>query len=221
MDTAVGLVEAYLRVNGYFTVTEYPVVETCKYGDHRTATDLDVLAFRFPGAGRLVPFQAGKAASDTGIPAFAPDPHLGGISDQADMLIGEVKEGRAELNSAARDPVVLRAVLNRFGCCTPDHVPDVVEALLRHGRARTHCGHLVRLVAFGSLPPANGGKYSVISLGHVHEFLEAYLREHWDVLCHAQFKDLAFGFEILLQKARRGSQEFATQYGRPPDREES
>jgi hypothetical protein len=206
MDTAVGLVEAYLRVNGYFTVTEYPVVEARKYGDYRTATDLDVLAFRFPGAGRLMPFQAGKTASDTGIPAFAPDPHLGGVSDQADMLIGEVKEGRAELNSATRDPVVLRAVLSRFGCCSPEHVPGVVQALLQNGRARTHCGHLVRLVAFGSLPPtANGRKYAAISLGHVHEFLEAYIREHWDVLCHAQFKDPAFGFEMMLEKARRGS----------------
>jgi hypothetical protein len=206
MDTAVGLVEAYLRVNGYFTVTEYPVVETRRYGDYRTATDLDVLAFRFPGAGRLAPFQTGKTVGEAGIPAFAPDPHLGGVSDQADMLIGEVKEGRAELNSAARDPVVLRAVLSRFGCCSPEHVPGVVQALLRHGRTLTHCGHLVRLVAFGSLPPAaNGGKYAVISLGHVHEFLEAYVREHWDVLCHAQFKDPAFGFEVLLEKMRRGS----------------
>lgn len=27
MDTAVALVQAYLHVNGYFTVTEYPVLE--------------------------------------------------------------------------------------------------------------------------------------------------------------------------------------------------
>lgn len=207
MDPAVGLIESYLRVNGYFTVTEYPIVEAHKCGDYRTATDLDVLAFRFPGAGRLVPFQAGRAANETGIQTFAPDPQLGGVSDQADMLIGEVKEGRAELNAAARDPVVLRAVLTRFGCCSPDHVPAVVEALLQHGRAHTHCGHLVRLIAFGSLPPvSNGGKYAVISLGHVHEFLEAYIHEHWEVLCHAQFKDPAFGFEMILEKARRGRQ---------------
>src|SRR5690349_12005948 len=134
MDTAVGLVEAYLRVNGYFTVTEYPLVETGRYGGYRTATDLDVLAFRFPGAGRLVPFQAGKTASEEGVPSFAPDPLLGGVSDQADMLIGEVKEGRAELNASARDPLVLRAALSRFGCCSTEHVPEVVQALLQNGR---------------------------------------------------------------------------------------
>jgi hypothetical protein len=178
MDTAVGLVEAYLRVNGYFTVTEYPVVETCRSESYRTATDLDVLAFRFPGAGRLLSFQAGGAPSDAGAISFAPDPCLGGQSDQADMLIGEVKEGRAELNATARDPLVLRAALSRFGCCTPDHVPEVVEALLQHGRARAHCGHVVRMVAFGSLPPLTN---------------------------KGQFKDPAFGFELLLEKARRGS----------------
>jgi hypothetical protein len=45
MDNAVGLVESYLRVNGYFTVTDYPVIEACKFGGYRTATDLDVLVF--------------------------------------------------------------------------------------------------------------------------------------------------------------------------------
>jgi hypothetical protein len=204
MDHAVALVESYLRVNGYFTVTEYPVIEACKFGGYRTATDLDVLAFRFPGAGCLLPLGGrGSKKEDSGI--FAPDPHLGGFGNEADMLIGEVKEGRAELNEGARDAAVLRAVLTRFGCCQPEHVRSVVEALLEKGCARTHCGHNVRLVAFGSLPPiSGGGKYTAISLGHVQDFLEAYLREHWDLLCHAQFKDLAFGFEVLLEKARRG-----------------
>ena len=50
MDTAVALVQAYLHVNGYFTVAEYPVLEA-QCADHqiRTVTDLDILAYRFPG----------------------------------------------------------------------------------------------------------------------------------------------------------------------------
>ncbi len=205
MDHAVALVESYLRVNGYFTVTEFPVIEACRFGSYRTATDLDVLAFRFPGAGCLVPSSGRQPSSHRELEIFAPDPHLGGFGNEADMLVGEVKEGRAELNEAARDPAVLRVVLTRFGCCEPQHVPSVVQTLLQKGCARTHCGHSVRLVAFGSLPPlSNSGKYAVISLGHVQDFLEAYLREHWDVLCHAQFKDAAFGFEVLLEKMRRG-----------------
>ena len=49
MDNAVALVRAYLHVNGYFTVTEYPVLEAARHGGYRTVTDLDVLAVRFPG----------------------------------------------------------------------------------------------------------------------------------------------------------------------------
>ena len=53
MDTAVGLVQAYLRVNGYFTVAEYPVLDATGPAGPRTITDLDILAVRLhraPGA---------------------------------------------------------------------------------------------------------------------------------------------------------------------------
>jgi len=43
MDGAVAIVETYLRLNGYFTVTEFPVVELHDGADYRTATDLDSL----------------------------------------------------------------------------------------------------------------------------------------------------------------------------------
>lgn len=205
MDHAVALVETYLRVNGYFTVTEFPVIERMKNGDYRTVTDLDILAFRFPGAGRLVLSSPGRREETESLEV---DPELGCARDQADMLIGEVKEGRAELNRGARDPAVLRAVLTRFGCCHPSHVPEVVKSLLRDGCAKTHCGHTVRLVAFGSLPAyAENPRCRVITLGHVEEFLREYMREHWDVLRHAQFKEPAFGFLLMLEKARAGQQE--------------
>ena len=54
MDTAVALVQAYLNLNGYFTVVEYPVLETSRRGPARSVTDLDVLAVRFTGAGHEV-----------------------------------------------------------------------------------------------------------------------------------------------------------------------
>lgn len=47
MDNAVALIQTYLRVNGYLTVSEYPVVEALPAGGFQTATDLDVLGFRF------------------------------------------------------------------------------------------------------------------------------------------------------------------------------
>ncbi len=50
MTTAVGLVESYLRLNGYFTVTEYQVQHPVagQPGMYETATDLDILAVRLP-----------------------------------------------------------------------------------------------------------------------------------------------------------------------------
>lgn len=205
MDNAVALVETYLRVNGYFTVTEFPVIERSRGGNYRTATDLDILAFRFPAAGRLV---TSARQGGRGPKVYAPDPELGCPSQQGDMLIGEVKEGHANLNQGARDPAVLEAVLTRFGCCRPSRVSGTVKNLMRDGRANTDCGHMVHLVAFGSLPPASKiPPCRVITLGHVERFLTDYIREHWEIVRQIQFKELAFGFLLLLEKARQGLQE--------------
>ena len=201
MDTAVSLVQAYLRVNGYFTVTEYPVIARARDGTYRTATDLDVLAVRFPNAGRLVPGRRPSGDEDH----FVVDKVLGVAADQADMLIGEVKEGRAELNEAATDPAVLRAVLVGFGCCPRAHAPRIVEELIRDGRARLPNGHLLRTAIFASIVSATDTRHQlVISLGHIAQFLRAYIDEHWEVLRHSDSKDPAFGFFMTLSKAERG-----------------
>jgi hypothetical protein len=123
------------------------------------------------------------------------------------MVIGEVKEGRAELNRAARDPTVLRTVLTRFGCCSPKHAPELVREILRKGHVLTHSGHGVRFVAFGSTAgSASGPPHTTISLGQVTSFLQGYIRQHWDILHNADFKDPAFGFLVMLEKARQGMQ---------------
>lgn len=196
MDNAVALVRAYLHVNGYFTITEYPIVEVARGGHgYRSLTDLDLLAFRFPGA-ELSPSDRER---------WAPDPALRCPQDEPDMLVGEVKEGRADLNAAARDAAALRAVLTRFGCCPPAHAELVVRELRRHGAAHVPGGHRVRLIAFGSAPPAQPTvRHEVILLGHVVEFLYAHIRRHWEALRQAQSKDPALGFLMALEKARRG-----------------
>jgi hypothetical protein len=38
----------------------------------------------------------------------------------------------------------------------------------------------------------------------VLDFLQRYVRKHWSMLRHLQFKDPAFGFLMTLEKARRG-----------------
>jgi hypothetical protein len=55
------------------------------------------------------------------------DAILGQSGDLSDMIVGEVKEGRARLNDRARDPSVLRAALVRFGCCAPHEAGDIVK----------------------------------------------------------------------------------------------
>ncbi len=149
MDNAVALVQAYLRVNGYFTITEYPVIEALEYGGYRAVTDLDVLAFRFPRAGRLIP--GAEQAKQTERELFVPDPKLGIPVESPDMIIGEVKERRAEFNRGTKEPEVIRVALRRFGCCT-EHEESSVRALLGAGQAELSCGYNVRLWPLGHLP---------------------------------------------------------------------
>ena len=201
MDTSVALVQAYLRVNGYFTVTEYPVIATRGRSEYRTATDLDVLAFRFPGAGRLVPGRHPGRDEEH----FSVDDALRISAEHADMLIGEVKEGRAQLNDAARDPAVLRAVLAGFGCCSRREAPDIAAALIRDGQVLLPTGHRIRMAIFASgVRGIEQPRQVVISLGHIVEFLSGYINDHWDVLRHSDTKDPALGFLMTLTKARRG-----------------
>lgn len=75
------------------------------------------------------------------------DPALGVAAEQPDMLAGEVKEGRVELNAAATDPEVLRVALVRFGCRPREDAPALVARLLRDGNAPLPNGHRLRLVA--------------------------------------------------------------------------
>lgn len=200
MDHAVALVQAYLQLNGYFTSAEYPIIAGTARSGFRTLTDIDILAFRFPSGepmarhGRKAPKSLDVSGIDSG---------LGVPTEAIDMIIGEVKEGRVGINTGIRDPEVLKTVVNRFG-----EVADaekVVQQLLHAGSADIPPSFSVRLIAFGSFPPgAPVPPCRIISLGHVLQFLQDYVRKHWHMLRHLQFKDPAFGFLMTLEKARRG-----------------
>ena len=199
MDHAVALVQAYLQLNGYFTSAEYPIIAGAGRG-FRTITDIDILAFRFP-SGEPMAKKTRKAPKGLDISGL--DPGLAVPIGSIDMIIGEVKEGRVNINSGIRDPEVLNAVINRFG-----QVGDpnrVVQHLLGTGTAEIPPAYSVRLIAFGSFPPgAPVPPCRIVSLGHVLEFLQSYVRKHWSMLRHLQFKDPAFGFLMTMEKARRG-----------------
>jgi hypothetical protein len=200
MDQAVALVETYLRINGFFTVTEFPVVEASRFGGVRSRTDLDILALRFPGAGAMLPSELEKNALSQ------VDPVLHCLPDAAEMIVGEVKEGKAVLNEAASDPAVLKPALVRFGCCGSGEADDVVQHLLRKGEARTHCNHRVRLFAFGSVTgPAQRRNFLTVSMAHISAYIEGYVKSHWTEMRQVAAKDPIFNLFVLLEKARSGS----------------
>lgn len=199
MDNAVAMVQSYLRLNGYFTITEFPVIQSMRHGGHRVATDLDILAFRFPRAGSLITRSGSSSVHDSTIART--DPALGLAPEEPDMIIGEVKEGRAELNKGAREPAVLRAALARFGCCDEHEVDALVDDLLRRGRATAAEGHHIRLVAFGVSRDPDPAGYHAILFRDVFSYLTEFLKEHWDTVGVAEFKDPVMAQLALMLKS--------------------
>jgi hypothetical protein len=200
MDHAVSLVQAYLQLNGYFTSAEFPVFAGAGRNGARAITDIDILAFRFPSGAPVV---QGRRAPQ-GLNLADVDEGLGVSPDAVDMIIGEVKEGRVGINDGIRNPQVLKAVISRFGG-SEEEEERLVQELLNTGNAMLGTGYSVRLIAFGSFPPGSEvPPCRIISLGHVLEYLQSYVRKHWNMLRHLQFKDPAFGFLMTLEKAKRG-----------------
>ena len=121
------------------------------------------------------------------------------------MIIGEVKEGRVNFNTSARDPEVLSTVLSRFGATRGDE-QRIIDGIRSKGEISIdESGYQVRLVAFGAMPPGDEvPPCRIISLGRVLQYLQSYVRENWAMLRQCQFKDEALGFLMTLEKARRG-----------------
>ncbi len=72
-----------------------------------------------------------------------------------------------------------------------------------HGHAITAPGHRIRLVVFGGTPgEATREHYQTIYLGHVLGFIRSYLRLHWEVFQHAQFKDPVLAFLKLDERSK-------------------
>lgn len=214
MDTAVGLVESYLRLNGYFTLPEFSVQRAASGATTRfqTATDLDIVAVRFPWAGEAilthVPHRSAGATWDPLNPReilLADDAALAVRDDVQDVLIGEVKEGASALNRALRTPEVLYTALRRIGCCPQEHFGEVGSRLAREGEALIRPGRgvmcRVRLVSFcghvGELPSS---RVLTITLDHIVRFIAHRFETYGPLLRSAQFKDPALGLLKLFSK---------------------
>jgi len=198
MDIAVNLVENYLRLTGYLTVSELEVQRKDPKGQYRIVTDVDVIAIRMPGALYV------------GDPHKAQDCALLQLEDDAlmledetiDIILGEVKQGPAELNSGIKDHAVLHSVLRRFEWLFADTTQEVIEALQRkliyRGPGRQG-GHIrVRIVAFGR---ADEYGENVIPLSRIISSLLGFFSEYEDAFRPIHFREPAPAFLRLLLKS--------------------
>lgn len=209
MNAAVAMVRTYLNLNGFFTVSELPVIRRNRDGSFDQVTDIDILALRFPLAGHIV--SRGRPGAEDDL-TFAHDPELDVSSTRMDLIIGEVKQGRPRINSALRGEEALTTALVRTGCCPPAELPRVVEEL--RGRGEAHLSAEVagipcriRLMAFGDGPPLPEGTPSsygagVVPLARVAAFIKDHLRHYRTILNPVHLSDPTLGLMHLLDKLR-------------------
>jgi hypothetical protein len=198
MDIAVNLVESYLRLNGYLTLSEFEVQERKPDGTFRAITDVDIMALRFPGA------------------VFAGDPHVGPDTrllllddpelrleeSQIDVIIGEVKQGDAEFNPGIRNHKVLHQMLRRVQWLIDAELPPIVDDLASKDVcvAPTRGGGEVRirLVAFGRAP---GNDLNTLTLDHMIDTLVGFFASAEQAFRPIQFSDPAPAMLRLLLKS--------------------
>jgi hypothetical protein len=202
MNSGVRLVQAYLHLNGYFTISELPVIRELRGGGYAEVTDLDLLAVRFPRAEYVVA---------RGRPGPPDDLHLEGderlldLPGHVDVLIAEVKEGKARVNDALRRSEALSTALRRVGCVPDTLMAWAVGEIQARGEVRLDVEEAglptrVRLVAFGDGQDGPRGGYHVFSLRHVAHFVERHLDRYHDVLTPADLGDTTLGLLHLLRK---------------------
>lgn len=205
MNAGVRLVHSYLVLNGFFTITELPVLRQLRRGEYDQVTDLDLLGVRFARAEYVVPRGRPGPADDL---RLASDELWHDTPADVDVIIAEVKEGKPRLNDALRRPEALETALRRVGCIPEAQMAASIERLRHHGEVRLDAGQpdcldvRVQLVAFGDGPQGQRSGYRVISLQHVAAFVERHLERYHDVLQPADLGDTPLGLLHLLRKLR-------------------
>lgn len=202
VDAASGLVEAYLHVNGYLTLSEWQVQALNQHGQWDTITDVDVLAIRFPGEIYLADSHDPDVQSTLQVPGDLLLLEEGVI----DVIVGEIKEGEAVFNPAMTRHETLHTVLHRlrwlYGA---DGLTPVVVDLTERGISRTPApggGEVrTRLVAFGQAPQLT---VNTIPIGLLIERATAFLAEHDALLRSARFANPVAATLKLLHKAGFG-----------------
>lgn len=198
MDIAVNLVESYLRLNGYLTLSEFEVQARRSDGGFDTITDIDIMGIRFPG-----PVYAGDphGGSDSHL-LLLDDPALLLEEGQIDVIVGEVKQGAAEFNPGIRRHKVLHSILRRVEWLFDGGIDQIVDDLgarkLCEAPARGGGTIRVRLVAFGRAPETS---LHTISHTHIIETLMGFFAGVDHAFRPVQFRDPAPAMLSLLLKS--------------------
>ncbi len=197
MDIAVNLVESYLRLTGYLTLSEFEVQRRLADGTFRTITDVDVVGLRTPGD----VYVGDPHEDDCGL-LLIHDPELRLEPDCVDVIIGEVKQGEADFNPALKDHKVLHSVLRRIDWIYAGELEPVVVGLqqagVHHAAARGGGTVRTRLVAFGRGPSSTLNR---ITTGHIIDTLLRFFDEFEEAFKPVQFKDPAPALLRLLLKS--------------------
>ena len=195
-DAASDFVSAYLRVNGYFMLRDLEL-HLRDDAAYRAVTDVDVVAIRHRTPSGPVHYRDTPGVVEC-LLADEVDPALGVATDRCDLIIGEVKRGKAEFNPALRDPRVLHGVFRRIGdVFGADDIDHVIDELAARGRVLTP-GAQVRLVAFG-----HGGSVAhgmSVSLTHLVDWLSDALARHHGLYEVSRFSDPVLSLLALMSR---------------------
>lgn len=197
MDIGVNLVESYLRLAGYLTLSEFEVQGRRPDGSYETITDVDIVAVRFPGDVYL-----GDPHDSGGSLLLIEDPDLRLQDDCVDVIVGEVKEGEATINTGLLDHRTLHSVLQRIDWVYDEDIDAVVDGLqadgLHSSPARGGGTVRTRVVAFGQAPETS---VNIITHAHIINSLLRFFDEFGEALRPLHFKEPATGLLRLLSKS--------------------
>jgi hypothetical protein len=118
---------------------------------------------------------------------------LGTDPGHTEILVAEVKRGRARINDGYHDADVLRFALRRTGCCPPETIDAHASALAREGsiETRTADGHpcRIRLASFAGESASLSGGVLCVGLDHCLEFIRGRFDMYRAQLRGAYFRD--------------------------------
>ena len=194
-DPALALAVAYLRLNGYFLITEQEL-HIREPAGYRALTDIDIIALPPPTAPGPPHHQLGQGVEECLIVTDV-DPALDVDTSRFDVVVGEVKTGEAELNIALRTPGALHAALRRTGDLYTTPLDQVVDELIAEGSSTTPTAQ-VRLVVFAG--HGHDARALTIHLADTERFIRHHLHVHHDLNRVTQFSDPVVALLELLEK---------------------